>query len=179
MFCQSLVFKAWLRPISVNFSGFAFGEVPDETLCALYNGPGMRLVVFRPKRRLTVRIEHHGIFSTRLRGCSTIAAPSIEPCFMTSSHHPTPDLSQRKIQTSKYSLVEMQQPPNGFPDQDPSSRQQGESTELQNICAGLHGRISGFLSCEVSDELLKQVQDQTRITLGVAEEAVAKYGYVS
>lgn len=134
----------------------------------------------RPKRRQITRIEHHGFFAMGFdRECSTLAVPSFQHFFMTSSHRLTPGSSQRNPQSFIPRSLEMPQPLNGCLDQNANNWHQGESTGLRELCAQLHGRISEFLNSEVSDDLLKLVQHQTRIALGVAKEALAKYRYVS
>jgi hypothetical protein len=51
----------------------------------------------------------------------------------------------------------------------------GEHRSLRQTCAELHERVNAFLDENIDDELLKRVQDQTRISLGVVEEALSKY----
>jgi len=46
---------------------------------------------------------------------------------------------------------------------------------LQQTCAELHSHVNAFLTEKTDDELLIRVQDQTRISLGVIEEALEKY----
>lgn len=62
----------------------------------------------------------------------------------------------------------------------------GDSTPLANghdeesiypTCAALAGRVNQFLETEASTPLLKAVQEQTRIALGVIGEALDRYRY--
>lgn len=46
---------------------------------------------------------------------------------------------------------------------------------LQATCALLHERVSAFLTEETNDDLLKNVQRQTRISLKVVQDALTKY----
>ncbi|KAI9872189.1 MAG: 3'-phosphoadenosine 5'-phosphosulfate sulfotransferase [Pleopsidium flavum] len=50
---------------------------------------------------------------------------------------------------------------------------------LQPLCAELHARVSAFLAEEAPDDRFKKVQDQTRISLGVIEEALKRYTYAN
>lgn len=49
---------------------------------------------------------------------------------------------------------------------------------LQELCASLHTQLEAFLAEEAPTELLRQVQKQTQTSLGVAKEAIEKFGYV-
>lgn len=49
-------------------------------------------------------------------------------------------------------------------------------SHLKSTCAGLHARVAKFLAEDTSDELLKEVQKQTRIALHVIDEALTRYG---
>ena len=69
----------------------------------------------------------------------------------------------------------MQEPSDGYLGQYAGNQDDRETADLENLCAELHRRITGFLDSEISDELLKRVQSQTRASLGVAEEAITKY----
>jgi FAD synthetase len=46
---------------------------------------------------------------------------------------------------------------------------------IQPICAALAARVNAFLASEAPTPILKQVQAQTRIALGVIDEALEKY----
>jgi hypothetical protein len=46
---------------------------------------------------------------------------------------------------------------------------------LQEVCQDLRDRIDTFLNEEQSTELLKQVQQQLRISMGVVEDALTEY----
>ena len=50
---------------------------------------------------------------------------------------------------------------------------------LAELCSRAHDRISSFLEQEVQAETLKSVQDQTRISLGVIQDALARFEYVN
>ncbi len=52
-----------------------------------------------------------------------------------------------------------------------------KETGLEDLCADFHKRLTKFLETETPTELLKQVQRQTRISLGVIEEALTRYEY--
>jgi hypothetical protein len=45
------------------------------------------------------------------------------------------------------------------------------------LCTGLARRISSFLNTEPSTPLLRSVQEQTRIALGVIDTALERYRY--
>jgi FAD synthetase len=45
-------------------------------------------------------------------------------------------------------------------------------------CAALAAHVKAFLETEAPSPLLKQVQEQTRIALGVIDEALKKYRFV-
>lgn len=47
--------------------------------------------------------------------------------------------------------------------------------ELEALCGRVHSRITRFLEEGVGDSTLKRVQEQTRIALGVIEEALDRY----
>jgi len=51
----------------------------------------------------------------------------------------------------------------------------GEHPSLQRTCWELHTRVNAFLAEKLDDEILRSAQDQTRIALGVIEEALSKY----
>jgi len=50
-----------------------------------------------------------------------------------------------------------------------------DQERLPALCAKIHARISAFLAVEASTERLKQVQEQTRLSLKVIEEALERY----
>jgi FAD synthetase len=49
------------------------------------------------------------------------------------------------------------------------------SQSLEDVCKGLHNRIESFLSEETHDDILVRTQKQTRIALGVIEEAFERF----
>lgn len=49
------------------------------------------------------------------------------------------------------------------------------SSTIQPICAALAARVNAFLASEAPTPILKQVQEQTRIALGVIDKALEKY----
>lgn len=46
---------------------------------------------------------------------------------------------------------------------------------LSALCAKVHARVTAFLDAEASTERLKNVQDQTRLSLKVVKEALERY----
>lgn len=56
------------------------------------------------------------------------------------------------------------------------ARQSGQLSSLQAICADLHAQIAAFLQEDVPTERLKTVQTQTRISLGIIQEALKRFG---
>lgn len=50
---------------------------------------------------------------------------------------------------------------------------------LSPICTALAARVTGFLETEQATPLLKQVQEQTRVALGVIDEALERYRCVN
>jgi hypothetical protein len=54
----------------------------------------------------------------------------------------------------------------------------GTTTEtIAPVCARIHAKVHAFLEVEVEEELLKRVQEQTRIALGVIEDCLSRYRY--
>ncbi|MCJ1451580.1 3'-phosphoadenosine 5'-phosphosulfate sulfotransferase [Mycoblastus sanguinarius] len=51
----------------------------------------------------------------------------------------------------------------------------GDSTPLRTLCAQLHEQITAFLQEDVQTEMLKNVQAQTRHSLGIISEALERY----
>ncbi len=49
---------------------------------------------------------------------------------------------------------------------------------LPELCAQVHQRLEAFLRAEPATERLRQVQEQSRLSLKVLEEALERYGYV-
>jgi len=52
---------------------------------------------------------------------------------------------------------------------------QNQGQSLEDVCRELHTKVIRFLKEETEDRVLKDVQEQTRIALGVIQEALAKY----
>ena len=50
-----------------------------------------------------------------------------------------------------------------------------QSQSLEEVCRGLHNRIESFLAEDPHDDVLVRTQEQTRIALGVIEEAFETY----
>ena len=50
---------------------------------------------------------------------------------------------------------------------------------ILSICTALAAHVKEFLETEQPTKLLKQVQEQTRITLGVIDEALERYRFVN
>lgn len=50
---------------------------------------------------------------------------------------------------------------------------------IQPICAELAARVNTFLEAEAPTPLLRDVQKQTRVAIGVIEEALERYRLVS
>lgn len=50
---------------------------------------------------------------------------------------------------------------------------------LAEVCAEVAGKVNSFLESEVEGQVLKDVQAQTRIALGVIEECLERYRYVN
>jgi len=51
----------------------------------------------------------------------------------------------------------------------------GDNTALRALCAELSAQITAFLQEDIQAESLKRVQEQTKISLGVIEDALKKY----
>ena len=47
-----------------------------------------------------------------------------------------------------------------------------------DICARIHDRISTFLTEETNEQILRNVQEQTRISLRVISDALDRYRYI-
>jgi hypothetical protein len=54
----------------------------------------------------------------------------------------------------------------------------GSALPLSEICARVRERVDAFLAEEPATEQLRSVQEQTRISLGVLDEALRRYKYV-
>jgi FAD synthetase len=54
----------------------------------------------------------------------------------------------------------------------------GNDATIRPICTALAERVNAFLLSEAKTPLLKAVQDQTRIALGVIDTALQRYRYV-
>ena len=52
------------------------------------------------------------------------------------------------------------------------------SQSLQRLCAGLHERIASLLDLKTDNALLRSVQEQTRTSLRVAQDALNRYKWV-
>lgn len=46
---------------------------------------------------------------------------------------------------------------------------------LPELCARVHQRVEAFLGAEPATERLRRVQDQTRLSLKILEEALERY----
>jgi len=46
---------------------------------------------------------------------------------------------------------------------------------LPELCAKVHARVEAFLHAEASTESLKAVQDQSRLSLKIIDEALERY----
>lgn len=53
------------------------------------------------------------------------------------------------------------------------------SAGIQPICTALAARVKKFLESEQETPLLKGVQEQTRVALGVIDEALERYRFVN
>lgn len=51
----------------------------------------------------------------------------------------------------------------------------GHDESIYPICAALAARVTAFLETEATTPLLKAVQEQTKIALGVIEETLERY----
>lgn len=60
----------------------------------------------------------------------------------------------------------------------PSLPNGGASATILPICAEIAGRVNAFLESEQETPLLKQVQEQTRVALGVISTALERYKFV-
>lgn len=49
---------------------------------------------------------------------------------------------------------------------------------LDEQCHGLYDRVSAFLAEDAQSQLLRNVQEQSRTSLGAIEEALRRYRYV-
>ena len=50
---------------------------------------------------------------------------------------------------------------------------------IRDVCLSLNERVQAFLEEEPEDELVRKVQAQTRVALGVITTALEKYRFVS
>ena len=53
---------------------------------------------------------------------------------------------------------------------------QSNPPSLPTICAQVHDRLEAFLASEPKTERLRGVQEQSRVSLRVIDEALQKYG---
>jgi FAD synthetase len=53
-----------------------------------------------------------------------------------------------------------------------------EDLTFPEVCERVHGKVEAFLDKEAKSERVKAVQEQTRRSLNVIEEALRKYRYV-
>jgi hypothetical protein len=53
-----------------------------------------------------------------------------------------------------------------------------QSLALPDLCAHINAKVTAFLDLEPKDEATKRVQEQTRISLHVLDEALKRYEYV-
>lgn len=51
----------------------------------------------------------------------------------------------------------------------------GHDDSIRPICAALYARVNTFLETEAETPILKAVQEQTRVALGVISEALDRY----
>ena len=49
------------------------------------------------------------------------------------------------------------------------------SSSLEHVCAQLHSQVHSFLAASPSDDVTRRTQEQTKIALGVIEQALADY----
>jgi FAD synthetase len=54
----------------------------------------------------------------------------------------------------------------------------GNDDSILPICAALAARVNAFLDTEAQTPLLKAVQEQTRVSLGVISETLERYRYL-
>jgi FAD synthetase len=54
----------------------------------------------------------------------------------------------------------------------------GHDDSIRPICAALAARVKTFLETEAETPLLKAVQEQTRVSLGVISETLERYRYL-
>ncbi|KAG8628404.1 hypothetical protein KVT40_004277 [Elsinoe batatas] len=52
---------------------------------------------------------------------------------------------------------------------------QGNEPDLTHLCAKVHARVNAFLDAEPTTDLLRRVQDQTRLSLKILDEALDRY----
>lgn len=52
---------------------------------------------------------------------------------------------------------------------------QDDEPDFAALCARVHARISAFLDADAGNESLRRVQDQTRLSLKVIDEALERY----
>lgn len=51
--------------------------------------------------------------------------------------------------------------------------------DLSALCAKVHARVTAFLDAQATTERLKNVQEQTRLSLKIIDEALDRYEYVA
>ena len=64
---------------------------------------------------------------------------------------------------------------NGAKSEKEQAREKEHSNSIRSVCVRLNERVQAFLEEETEDELLKKVQAQTRVALGVISAALEKY----
>lgn len=52
------------------------------------------------------------------------------------------------------------------------------AANLEELCHGLYDKVAAFLAEDAPSQLLRHVQQQSRISLGACEEALRRYRYV-
>lgn len=53
-----------------------------------------------------------------------------------------------------------------------------EQLSLPDLCARIHRKVHVFLATPPRDEQMRSVQEQTKVSLGVIEDALKRYEYV-
>lgn len=55
----------------------------------------------------------------------------------------------------------------------------GHEEHLPTLCAKVHARVAAFLDAQASTDGLRKVQEQTRLSLKILEEALERYRCVT
>jgi FAD synthetase len=72
--------------------------------------------------------------------------------------------------------LDIQHPIHGEEDASPSSATISRSTSsLETVCKDLHGRVSAFLKRPPDSDMIRRVQEQTRVSIDVIEKALKDY----